>query len=320
VVIEAGREPMRAEVAEGLGRKVKELSPKWFYDQRGSELFEAITRLPEYYPTRSERSLLRAFAREWIGEVAPRSLVELGAGAAEKTRILLDAIREASPGATYVPVDISGEFLANAAEGLREEYPELEIQPLVADMSEAVRLPDNLPRPAVFALLGSTIGNFRPRAAVSLLARVRTAMWEGDRFLLGADLEKDLDVLEAAYNDSAGVTAEFNRNVLHVLNRELGMDFVPDAFRHHAFYDCGRHRIEMHLVAERPMTVTLPGPDGTRVPFRFDAGESVRTEISCKYDRSMVESMLASAGLALDRWVEGPNARESFALAVGRTA
>lgn len=307
---------MRAEVAAGLRRPQKEISPKWFYDQRGSELFEEITRLPEYYPTRSERALLESFAPAWIAGLAPRSLVELGAGAAEKTRILLDAIREASPGATYVPVDISAEFLESAAEGLREDYPELEIQPLVADMSGLVRLPDDLPRPAVFALLGSTIGNFRPGAAVALLARARTQMREGDRFLLGADLEKERDVLEAAYNDAGGVTAEFNRNVLRVLNRELGADFEVECFRHRAFYDSERHRIEMRLVAERAMAVTIPGLD----TFRFEAGEDVRTEISCKYDRARVESMFSEAGLVLERWVEGPDVRHRFALAVGDRA
>lgn len=311
---------MRREVAEGLSRPRKELSPKWFYDKRGSELFEAITRLPEYYPTRSERALLHGFARGWIRELSPRALVELGAGAAEKTRILLDAMRDVSPGATYVPVDISAEFLASAAEGLREDYPELAIQPLVADMSAAIRLPEDLPRPAVFALLGSTIGNFRPRAAEGLLARVRSGMRPEDRLLLGADLEKDQDVLEAAYNDTAGITAAFNRNVLYVLNREIGTDFDPDGFRHLAFFDRERHRIEMHLVAERPMTVTLPGEEGESRSFRFETDESVRTEISCKYDRAMIDAMLGAASLEVERWVVGPNERERFALAVGAPA
>ncbi|MBW3554665.1 MAG: L-histidine N(alpha)-methyltransferase [Gemmatimonadetes bacterium] len=305
---------MRAEVVAGLQRPQKELSPKWFYDQRGSELFEEITRLPEYYPTRSERALLTAFAPEWIAELRPASLVELGAGAADKTRILLDGIQAASPGATYVPVDISAEFLESAAEGLREDYPELEIQPLVADMAERIRLPESLPRPAVFALLGSTIGNFRPGAAVALLARTRAAMRDGDRFLLGADLDKDVDVLEAAYNDAAGITAAFNLNVLHVLNRELDADFDVAAFRHRAFYDRAKQRIEMHLVARRPVTATIPGA-GT---FAFAEGETVRTEISCKYDRAMIEGMFAGAGLLLEGWVDGPDHVHRFALAVGR--
>lgn len=316
VIVDPTRDAMRAEVADGLRRARKEISPKWFYDQRGSELFEEITRLPEYYPTRSERALLESFAPDWIPAVAPRSLVELGAGAADKTRILLDAIRHVSPGATYVPVDISAEFLESAAEGLREDYPGLEIQPLVADMTERVEVPPDLPRPAVFALLGSTIGNFRPGAAVALLARARSGMRRDDRFLLGADLEKDAAVLEAAYNDDAGVTAEFNRNVLSVLNRELGADFDVAAFRHHAFYSAEHHRVEMHLVAERAMTVTIPGAGA----FRLEADEGIRTEISCKYDRARVEDMFAGAGLELERWVEGPDDRHRFALAVGRRA
>ena len=307
---------MRSEVAAGLRRPQKELSPKWFYDQRGSELFEEITRLPEYYPTRSERALLTRFAPEWIAELRPGSLVELGAGAADKTRILLDAIQAASPGAVYMPVDISAEFLESAAEGLREDYPELAIQPLVADMAERIRLPEDLPRPAVFALLGSTVGNFRPGAAIALLGRTRAAMQEGDRFLLGADLEKDVAVLKAAYNDAAGVTAAFNLNVLHVLNRELGADFDVTAFRHRAFYDRAKHRIEMHLVAERPVTATIPGVG----PFAFERGETLRTEISCKYDRRMIEEMFSGAGLLLERWVEGPDEAHRFALAVGRLA
>ncbi|HUG42345.1 MAG TPA: L-histidine N(alpha)-methyltransferase [Longimicrobiales bacterium] len=314
LTIDSGRAAMLADVAEGLSRPRKELSPKYFYDQRGSELFEAITRLPEYYPTRSERALLTTFAPAWIAELSPVSLVELGAGAADKTRILLDAIQAASPGATYVPVDISAEFLESAAEGLREDYPALEIQPVVADMSALIRLPGELPRPAVFALLGSTIGNFRPGAAVALLGRARAQMRDGDRFLLGADLVKDVGVLEAAYNDAAGVTAAFNLNVLHVLNRELGADFDVNAFRHRAFYDPEKRRIEMHLVAGRAMTATVPGAGA----FAFAAGETVRTEISCKYDRDAVAAMFADAGLVLERWLTGPDDAHRFGLAVGR--
>lgn len=316
VLVQADRSAMLAEVVEGLRGPRKELSPKWFYDHRGSELFEQITRLPEYYPTRSERALLQRFAPAWIRELGPQALVELGAGAAEKTRILLNGIREVAPGAVYVPVDISADFLASAAEGLREDYPELEIRPVVADISETIRLPDDLPGPAIFALLGGTIGNFREGAAVTLLQRVRGQMRPQDRFLLGADLDKDVQVLEAAYNDADGVTAQFNLNVLRVLNRELGTDFPVEHFRHHAFYDTSKQRIEMHLVAERPAVVTLP--DAGEISFR--EGESVRTEISCKYDRQRVEAMLRQVGLALERWEEGPNRRERFALAVARPA
>ncbi len=307
---------MLAEVVAGLSGRRKELSPKWFYDQRGSELFEQISRLPEYYLPRSERALLATFAPPWIAKLRPASVVELGAGAATKTRILLDALQSVSAGATYVPVDISAEFLERAAKRLQLEYPELRIRPIVADMSKPIPLPAALPRPAVVALLGSTIGNFRPRAATALLARSASRMQDGDRFLLGADLHKGRAVLEAAYNDSAGVTAAFNLNVLQVLNRELGADFDPSAFRHRAFYDVARRRIEMHLVAERDLAVTIPGAGR----FAFGAGETVRTEISCKYDRASIETMFAGAGLVLEQWITGPDREHRFALAAGRTA
>jgi L-histidine Nalpha-methyltransferase len=293
---------MRSEVAEGLRRAQKEVSPKFFYDQRGSALFEQITTLPEYYPTRTERALLQAFVPDWLDGLAPRSVVELGAGAADKSRILLEALRRRSPGGTYLPIDISTQFLAEAAASLREDFPALRIRPVAADMTVDLQIPPEVPRPAVFALLGGTIGNFRPAGAAALLRRVRAEMGPADRFLLGADLVKPREVLEAAYNDSAGVTAEFNLNLLHVLNRELDADFDPADFRHHAFYDEARARIEMHLVAEAPVTVTIPGAGR----FRFEAGESLRTEISCKYDRQRLEALLHSAGLHLDEWRTHP--------------
>lgn len=293
---------MRHEVGEGLRRTQKEVSPKYFYDQRGSALFERITTLPEYYPTRTERALLEALVPEWLEALAPQSVVELGAGAADKSRILLEALRRRSPGGTYLPIDISTRFLAAAAASLREDFPALRIRPVAADMTVDLQIPAELPRPAVFALLGGTIGNFRPAGAAALLRRVRAEMGPADRFLLGADLVKPREVLEAAYNDSAGVTAAFNLNLLHVLNRELDADFDPADFRHHAFYDEARARIEMHLVADAPVTVTIPGAGR----FRFDAGESLRTEISCKYDRPSLETLLAAAGLHLDEWHTHP--------------
>ena len=313
VTIEADRGAMRAEVAEGLSRPQKELSPKWFYDRRGSELFEEITRLPEYYPTRTERRLLREHVPGWVADHLPRTLVELGAGAADKTRAILDAMREVIDGRVYVPVDISGEFLDGVAESLRAEYPRTEIRPVVADMSEALPLPASLPGPILFALLGSTIGNFPDAEAAALLRRVRSRMGEDDRFLLGFDLVKDVEVLEAAYNDAAGVTAAFNLNVLSVLNRELGADFDPDAFRHRAVFDADERRIEMHLVATRPLAVTIPGAGS----FAFAEGETVRTEVSCKYDRARVDALFAAAGLRRDRWAE---ADPGFALVLAAPA
>ncbi len=295
-----GKAAMRAEVAEGLSREPRELSPKWFYDQRGSELFEAITRLPEYYPTRAERRLLVEEAPAWVRDLAPGTLVELGAGAADKTRALLDAmVAHAAGPLAFVPVDISGDYLANVAAVLRRDYATVDVRPVVADMSRGFHVPDGLPAPILFALLGGTIGNFDGAAARELLRRIRAEMAPGDRFLMGVDLVKETAILEAAYNDAAGVTAEFNLNVLRVLNRELGADFDLDAFHHAAHYDPDRTRIEMHLVANAPTHVTIPGA-GT---FEFAAGESIRTEISCKYRRPEAEALFRDAGLSMRDWV-----------------
>lgn len=309
-MLETGElERMRREVAEGLSRPQKVLSPKYFYDRRGSELFEKITRLPEYYPTRTERRLLTERMPDWVHAQRPVSLVELGAGAADKTRAILDAMHDAVAQPVYVPIDISGEFLERVAEDLRVAYPEAVVRPLVADISAGIRLPDDLPRPVLFALLGGTIGNFPRAEGVGLLARVRSEMERTDRFLIGFDLQKDVSVLEAAYNDSAGVTAEFNRNVLRILNRDLGADFDLDKFSHRAMYARDAHRIEMHLVAEEPCTVTIPGAG------RFDlaAGETIRTEVSCKYTRSSVEALFDRAGLVTERFAI---AEPGFALAL----
>jgi L-histidine N-alpha-methyltransferase len=289
---------MLAEVADGLSRPQKELSPKYFYDQRGSELFEEITRLEEYYPTRTERAMLQAWMPSLIRRLGSRTLVELGAGSAEKSRIILDAMRDAGTAGLYVPIDVSASFLNQTAARLRLEYPGLGVEPAVADISEELNLPPRMPRPALFAFLGSTIGNFYPPAAIRLLTRIRSAMEPGDRFLMGVDLRKDVDLIEAAYNDRRGVTAEFNRNMLRVLNHELGADFEPTAFEHLAFYETDAHRIEMHLVARDPQLVTIPGIG----VVRFRAGESLRTEISCKHDRESVAQLFEAAGLELEEW------------------
>jgi L-histidine N-alpha-methyltransferase len=286
------------EVAEGLSRTPRELPPRYFYDERGSRLFEEITQLPEYYLTRTERSLLQRWMPEWIGGWAPRALVELGAGSGEKTRIVLDAIAAAADRAVYVPVDVSAEFLEETAERLGTDYPTIDIVPVVADITDAFPLPEGLPGPTLHAFLGSTIGNFAPLPAVELLLRVRNRMMETDRFLMGVDLRKDPRVIEAAYNDTAGVTAEFNRNMLRVVNAAAGTDFDPEAWEHRAFYDRTAHWIEMHLVSARDQAVSIPG----HAPVRFAAGESIRTEISAKHDRASVEAMFAAAGLAVERW------------------
>ena len=305
---------MLAEVAEGLTATQKELPPKYFYDHRGSELFEEITRLPEYYPTRTERGILESWMPGLVARLGTRTLIELGAGSAEKSRVILDAMREAGTGELYVPIDVSATFLSRTAARLRREYPGLAVEPAVADISEELNLPRRMPRPALFAFLGSTIGNFYPTAATRLLRRVRAAMEPGDRFLMGADLRKDLSRIEAAYNDSRGVTAEFNRNMLRVLNHELGADFDPEAFSHRAFYEPVAHRIEMHLVSLRPQQVRVPGMG----PVSFAAGETLRTEISCKHDRASVATLFQPAGLRIESWRTDPE--ELFALVVGAPA
>jgi L-histidine Nalpha-methyltransferase len=305
---------MLAEVAAGLSAPQKELPPKYFYDQRGSELFEEITRLPEYYPTRTERGLLQGWMPDLMAQLGTRTLIELGAGSAEKSRLILDAMRATGLAELYVPIDVSATFLSQTAAQLRREYPGLRVEPAVADIAEELNLPRRIPRPALFAFLGSTIGNFYPPAAIRLLARVRAAMAPGDRFLLGVDLRKDIVRLEAAYNDSQGITAEFNRNMLRVLNRELGADFDPDAFAHRAFYDTAAHRIEMHLVASRDQLVTIPG----LAPVVLARGESIRTEISSKYDRESVAALFEAAELRIEAWPTDPTT--PFGLVVGAPA
>jgi L-histidine Nalpha-methyltransferase len=309
-----GNPRMLAEVAEGLALGQKELPPKYFYDQRGSELFEAITRLPEYYQTRTERALLEAWMPELIALLRTRTLVELGAGNAEKSRVILDAMHAAGTAELYVPIDVSATFLAQTATQLRREYPRLLVEPLVADIGEELRLPRRVPSPALIAFIGGTIGNFYPAAASRLLARARAAMAPGDRFLMGVDLRKDVARIEAAYNDAQGVTAEFNRNMLRVLNHELGADFDPAAFEHRAFYSRGEHRIEMHLVSRRPQRVTIPGIG----VVGFAEGETLRTEISAKYDQASVAELFREAGLALEAW--RTDADRLFALVVGSPA
>ena len=304
------REALARDVARGLAMPQKELDPKYFYDERGSELFERITELPEYYLTRAERAVLEADVPEFVGQMRPRSLVELGAGSANKTRIILDAMAREGSAEQYVPVDVSGEFLEVSAGRLREDYPALEIVTAIGDFSSNLVLPE-LARPTLFVFLGSTIGNFEEEAAVAILRRVACHMRPGDRFLLGADLRKDVGVIEAAYNDAAGVTAEFNVNVLRVLNRELDADFDLAAFSHRAIYNRDMHRIEMHLDSLRDQTVAIAGVG----EVTFSRGESIRTELSNKYDRLGVDGLFTQAGLRLDSWLTGND--NLFALAVG---
>jgi L-histidine Nalpha-methyltransferase len=302
---------MLAEVAAGLSAPQKELPPKYFYDHRGSELFEEITRLPEYYPTRTERALLEEWMPGLIPELGVRSLVELGAGSAEKSRIILRAMRATGWVGEYVPIDVSASFLAETATRLRREFPGLAVTPIVADIAEELSSPAGLSHPSLYAFLGGTIGNFYPAAATRLLGRVRSAMTFEDRFLMGVDLRKDVPRIEAAYNDSRGVTAAFNKNMLLVLNQELGSDFDPDSFDHRAFYEPVTHRIEMHLVSRAEQEVRIPGMG----LVHLGAGESIRTEISCKHDQRSVSELFAAAGLRIESWKSDD--QRLFALVVG---
>ncbi|MDQ3207695.1 MAG: L-histidine N(alpha)-methyltransferase, partial [Gemmatimonadota bacterium] len=305
---------MLAEVAAGLAAPQKELSPKYFYDHRGSELFEEITRLPEYYPTRTERSILVDWMPALVPELGTRALVELGAGSAEKTRIIISAMQATGTANRYVPIDVSASFLNQTAIQLRREYPGLAVEPVVADIADEFERPRGLSHPALYAFLGGTIGNFYPPAAIRLLSRVRQAMEGSDRLLLGVDLRKDVARIEAAYNDSQGVTAEFNRNMLLVLNHELGADFDPSLFEHRAFYETATNRIEMHLVSTLEHEIRIPGIG--LVPFA--EGESIRTEISCKHNRASVAELFLAAGLRIETWRTDPN--NLFALVVGVVA
>jgi L-histidine Nalpha-methyltransferase len=292
---------MAEDVREGLTSPFKELPPKYFYDERGSRLFEEITRLPEYYLTRAERRLLEANAAAIVtASGSPAALVELGPGNAEKTTILLEPMLGVHPAVVYVPVDVSAAYLDALAQGVARERRGIVVRGVRADFTGPYDLPEPLPEPALHALLGSTLGNFPGEEGVRLLRRIRRVMRRGDHLLLGLDLHKDTASLEAAYDDAAGVTADFNRNILRVLNRHLGSDFDPAAFEHRAFYDAGERRIEMHLVARRDLRVAVPGV-GT-VAFR--AGESIHTENSCKYDRPGAERLLVEAGLRPVDWLE----------------
>jgi L-histidine N-alpha-methyltransferase len=301
---------MLAEVAAGLARSPRELPSKFFYDERGSQLFEEITRLPEYYLTRAEREILVARANDIVGSFVPRTLIELGAGSAAKTRILIGAMQQAGAPVTYVPIDVSEEFLGQTRDSLLRENQALRVDPVVADIGESLELPANIARPALFAFLGSTIGNFDWSGAVSLLRRVRAQMAPSDRFLLGTDLRKDRATIEAAYNDAQGVTAEFNRNILRVVNAELGADFDPERFAHRAFYDDEHDRIEMHLDALGEQVVHISGLD----PIVLHDGEGIRTELSHKYDRAAVDSLAAAARLRVRDWFV--DSEERFALSV----
>ncbi len=309
--VHRSRQQMVRDVRQGLLRSPKQLSPKYFYDERGSELFEEITQLPEYYLTRAERTLLEQRIAEIIADVRPCSLVELGAGSATKTRIILDEMRSNGCAECYVPVDVSKEFLEAAAVQLRADYVDVQVMPVVSDITEPFALPP-VASPTLVAFLGSTIGNFPRNEAIQLLSHIAGEMGPSDRFLLGADLIKDPAIINRAYNDSSGVTAAFNLNILERLNRELGANFPVRDYEHRAFYSSANHRVEMHLVARTAHKVTIPEIG----EISFEKGESIRTELSYKYDRPILEDMLSASGLSIEKWMPADDA--SFALALAR--
>ncbi|MEU2790423.1 L-histidine N(alpha)-methyltransferase [Streptomyces sp. NPDC007100] len=300
---------LRADVAHGLTRTPKQLPPKWFYDARGSDLFEAITALPDYYPTRAEREILISRSADIAAATGARTLVELGSGSSDKTRHLIKALTGLH---TYVPVDVSESALAAAGEALLAAHPELTVHALVADFQQGFALPGT-PGPRLLAFLGGTIGNLLPDERAAFLRSVRDLLAPGDALLLGTDLVKDEATLVAAYDDAQGVTAEFDKNVLNVINRELGADFDPDDFRHVAVWDAEREWIEMRLRARRELTVKVPALDLV-VPFA--AGEEIRTEISAKFREEGVRGELGAAGFELREWWTDEAGRFALSLSV----
>jgi L-histidine N-alpha-methyltransferase len=298
-------------VLDGLTRPFKEIPPKHFYDARGSELFEQICDLPEYYPTRTERAILERYAPAIAARTEAAELVELGAGYATKTRLLIDAMELER----FIPVDVSETTVRECGEQLVDEYPGLSVHGLVGDFERhLVHLPDPVGT-RVVAFLGGTIGNFPPGSRRRFLRTIARTLGDDGWLLLGTDLVKDPLVLEAAYDDSAGVTAEFNLNVLRVMNRELGADFDVDGFDHVAFWDADREWIEMRLRSRRRQTVRFPDLDLT---VHFAPREELRTEISAKFTQQRLQGDFAAAGLELVDWFTDDD--EHFALSLARPA
>ena len=290
------RKQMRSDAVAGLQGEEKSIPAVWFYDERGSRLFEVITQLPEYYPTRAERALLQQNAAA-IAELSKSdTLVELGAGACDKTRVLLTALQDAGTLSRYVPFDVSDEFLRDAATTLSEEFDTLDIHLVIGDFHHHLaEIPTDGRR--MVAFLGGTIGNLNPSQRARFLFDLNCTMSSDDSLLIGTDLVKDRERLVAAYDDAAGVTADFNRNVLRVLNDQLGGDFDPELFRHVALWNEDEQWIEMRLRAEEPTEVSLTGAG---ITVRFDEGEDLLTEISSKFTPERVEDELTQAGFVLD--------------------
>jgi L-histidine N-alpha-methyltransferase len=305
-------EALRADVRRGLTSNPKWLPPKWFYDEQGSALFEEITRLPEYYPTRAEREILASRAGEIAAFSGADTLVELGSGSSEKTRVILDALSQHGRLERYVPVDVSESAVVEAAEALRSEYGWLAVHAVVADFEHHL---DHLPAGGsrMVAFLGGTIGNLVPPDRAAFLADLRATLLPGDTLLLGTDLVKSPDVLVPAYDDSAGVTAAFNKNVLVVLNRELKADFDPESFDHVALWDAEQAWIEMRLRSRRKQTITVAALD---LDVTFEEGEEMRTEVSAKFERGGVEEELLTAGFDLSHWWTDASGRFALSLSM----
>jgi L-histidine Nalpha-methyltransferase len=293
---------LRADARSGLTASPKVLPPKWFYDEEGCRLFDEITRLPEYYPTRTERAILDARAGDVAARTSADTLVELGSGTSEKTRLLLDALSAQGSLRRFVPFDVSEPTLRDAAAAIEVDYPGVDVHAVVGDFERHLdRLPVGGTR--LVAFLGSTIGNLDPAGRARFYRSIAAGLAPGDALLLGTDLVKDASRLEAAYNDAAGVTAAFNRNVLAVLNRELAADFVPERFAHVARWNPGEDWIEMRLRSQVTQTVHVEELD---LEVEFADGEEMRTEISAKFRRERVEAELTAAGLALTAWWTDP--------------
>ncbi len=303
---------MASDVRAGLTADPKTLPPKYFYDARGSELFDQITRLPEYYPTRTERAILEARVHDIARLTVAETLVELGSGTSEKTRLLLRALTSAGTLQRFVPFDVDPAVLEDASTAVAQEVPTLEVEPVVGDFERHLGELPRHPR-RLLAFLGSTIGNLDPGQRATFLHGVRRTLTSGDTFLLGTDLVKDPARLVAAYDDAQGVTAEFNKNVLWVLNRELGADFDPNAFEHVAVWDADREWIEMRLESVRAQRVRIEALD---LEVQFEEGEQVRTEISAKFRREGITEELAAAGLRVTQWWTDPAGDFALSLSV----
>lgn len=285
------RTPFASDVIEGLSQQRKRLHCKHLYDRRGSQLFDKICELPEYYPTRTELAIMHRYADAMAEQIGPNTaLVELGSGSSQKTRVLLDHLREPT---AYLPVDISRGHLLETADKLRREHPGLNIQPIVADFTQPIELPSSLATEKVCVYFpGSTIGNLEPHDAVKLLKNIAELAGNEAGLLIGFDLQKDHDVLHAAYNDLQGVTAAFNLNLLHRINREANGNLIVDQFSHHAIYNASKGRIEISIESKTDQTARIAGQE-----FHFSKGELIHTEYSHKYTQEGFANMAASAGL-----------------------